>query len=119
MLTNVQKRFGPPGSKDKLADRIRSVSERPSAAAAAPPRNPRRERAERKLLYRRGVLVFGDGVRLEIALKNLSAGGARVEYFTNVELPAEVVLIEPTLNLRRRAGVIWQRDGAAGLRFLD
>lgn len=61
--------------------------------------------------------MFADGERLSVAIKNLSGSGARVEYFIRRELPPVVVLIEPSLRIRRRAKVVWQRDGVAGLAF--
>jgi hypothetical protein len=90
-----------------------------------PPRRPnpagrsRRERSERQAVFRQAVLVFLDQQRLQVALKSLSETGARVEYLTRMELPEEVTLIEPTLRLRRRARVVWQREGVAGLQFID
>lgn len=62
-------------------------------------------------------LCLADGEKLSVAIKNLSESGARVEYFIRRELPELVVLIEPTLRIRHRARVVWQRDGAAGLAF--
>lgn len=62
-------------------------------------------------------MCLADGEKLSVAIKNLSESGARVEYFIRRELPELVVLIEPTLRIRHRARVVWQRDGAAGLAF--
>lgn len=61
--------------------------------------------------------MLAEGERLSVAIKDLSEGGRRVEYFIRRELPDFVVLIESTLRIKRRARVIWQRDGAAGLAF--
>jgi hypothetical protein len=49
----------------------------------------------------------------------VSETGARVEFFQHVTLPDEVQFLEATLRLRKRARVVWQRDGVAGLAFLD
>ena len=77
------------------------------------------ERAFRRPFFRRGVLVFEDAQRVEIAVKDLSAGGARVEFCLRAPLPENVMLCEPTLRLRCRAKVVWQTEGAAGLAFID
>lgn len=117
---NMFKRSGPPPPPSKLAERVRSLGEqRPEPVDRVRPKNVSNKRAERAALYRQGVLIFGDGQRLRIALKNLSTTGARVEFFTRTELPEEVILAEPTLKLRRRARVVWQAEGVAGLLFID
>lgn len=77
------------------------------------------ERAFRRPFFRQGALVFEDGQRLNIAVKDLSAGGARVEFYVRTTLPENVMLCEPTLRLRCRAKVVWQDEGAAGLAFIE
>ncbi|MGQ0531697.1 MAG: hypothetical protein ACT4OF_03275 [Caulobacteraceae bacterium] len=42
-----------------------------------------------------------------------------MEYFTRRDLPETVILVEPTLRIKSRAGVVWQGDGVAGLAFVD
>lgn len=83
----------------------------------APPRLI--ERAFRRPFFRHGALLFEDGQRLNIAVKDLSPGGARVEFYVRTTLPENVMLCEPTLRLRCRAKVVWQMEGAAGLAFLE
>lgn len=75
-------------------------------------------RAERRPLFRDGALMLNCSVR-RVAVKNLSATGARVEGRVWAELPHQVVLVEPTLDLRCRARVVWQRHGVAGLEILE
>jgi hypothetical protein len=77
-----------------------------------------RSRAERAGVFRNGTLVFGDGQRMAVAIKDLSETGARIEFFRYAELPGHVILIEPTLKLRRTARVAWQRELVAGLEFI-
>ena len=77
------------------------------------------ERAFRRPFFRHGALLFEDGQRLNVAVKDLSAGGARVEFYLRATLPENVLLCEPTLRLRCRAKVVWQEDGAAGLAFQE
>ncbi len=72
----------------------------------------------RQALFRQGMLILGNGERLTVAVKNVSATGARVEFFTRRDLPEFLTLVEPTLRIRSQARVVWQRDGAAGLEFI-
>jgi hypothetical protein len=76
-------------------------------------------RAFRRPFFRHGALVFGEGQRLNVAVKDLSAGGARVEFFVRTPLPEDVILCEPSLRLRCRAKVVWQSQGVAGLAFIE
>lgn len=107
---------GKPPPSSVLADRMRKAVER-SVSPAPLTQRPRTERSVRQPVYRQGMLILAEGERLSVAIKDLSEGGARVEYFVRRELPDFVVLIEPTLRIRRRARVVWRRDGAAGLAF--
>lgn len=108
-------------SKGGLTDRLRQVSERkpqPLPKESSPPRKPK-QRADRRQLFRQGFVIFESGQKVRVAIKNVSETGARVEFFALNGLPDLVLLSEPTLNLRRRARVVWQRDGMAGLEFID
>lgn len=107
--------------KSGLTDRLRQVSERkpaPLPKETSPPRKPK-ERADRRQLFRQGFVIFESGQKVRVAIKNVSETGARVEFFAQNELPDLLVLSEPTLNLRRRARVVWQRNGVAGLEFIE
>ena len=108
---------GKPPPSSLLADRMRKAVERSAAPTPALKQHPRTERSVRQAVYRQGTLVLAEGERLSVAIKDLSEGGARVEYFVRRELPDFVVLIESTLRIKHRARVIWRRDGAAGLAF--
>jgi hypothetical protein len=96
-----------------LTDRVRQIAQ---AKPAAPIGS--QKRVARQPVFRNGVLTFEDGERFSVVIKDLSDGGARIEFFVNRPLPETVLLSEPMLKLRRNARVIWQRDGAAGLAFL-
>ena len=74
--------------------------------------------AERDPSYRQALLVFGMGERLQVVIKNISETGAMIEFFAQVPLTEEVTLRDPTLG-NRKARVIWQLPGEAGLRFVD
>ena len=109
-----------------MADRVRHVGERKVAPAYEPPPLPEKaswtkpkDRAAREPLFRNGVLVLGSGQRLSVIIKNLSATGARIDFFVKTELPDEVMLNEPTLKLMTRARVVWRLEGSAGLEFIQ
>ena len=110
----------PPPGNDLLTERMRRAVERPTAAPPSAHSLARQiERAVRQAVFRQGALILANGEKLSVAVKDISATGARVEYFTHVELPAVVVLVEPTLRIKSRARVVWQRDGVAGLAFAE
>jgi hypothetical protein len=75
-------------------------------------------RATRQPMFRTGVLITSGGGRQTVAIKNLSDTGARIEYHTRTELPPVVMLAEPTLKLMKKARVVWQGEGVAGLEFI-
>jgi hypothetical protein len=107
--------------RDQLTSRIRAVTAAPPPTQPSTPfKTPQREQARdpREPLFRNATVLIDEKQRLAVVLKNLSNSGARIEYFTKVELPPVVVLVESTMKLRRRARVIWQRDGVAGLEFI-
>ncbi|MGD9980624.1 MAG: PilZ domain-containing protein [Hyphomonadaceae bacterium] len=101
-----------------LTDRVRQIAQaapvRPVATTGS-----NTKRAPRQPLFRNGVIIFEDGERLKVVIKDLSDGGVRVEFFVNRLLPDLVTLSEPTLKLRRTARVVWQTGGAAGLAFSE
>lgn len=114
------KKSGPPAGIDSLADRVRRLAERkPQGKVEQPVRLKSQERAPRQPLYRQGTLILEGGHKIVVAIKNLSASGARVETRERMALSAEVLLTEVTMNLRRRARVVWQEDGMAGLQFIE
>jgi hypothetical protein len=110
--------------KNQLTSRIRAVTTAPipsrAPSSAGPYYPPQREQARnpREPLFRNATLLIDEKERLAVVIKNLSATGARIEYFTKLELPPVVMLVETTMKIRRRARVIWQRDGVAGLEFV-
>lgn len=103
---------------DRLSERMRKAIERETAPPPVSHAWTRQiERAVREAVFRQGALILTDGEKFPVALKNISATGARVEFFTHRELPEFVILIEPTLRIKCRARTVWQRDGVAGLAF--
>ena len=115
------KKSNPPPPKNALAERVRQLSE-PKQTARGPTETTApgtKARTARQPVYKNGALTLGDGQKLKVVIKNLSAAGAYVEFFIKTDLRGDVVLTEPTLPLKRWARVIWQRDGAAGLKFIE
>lgn len=106
-------------AQDGLSERMRkAVDRKTTTAPAAYPIARQIERAVRQAVFRQGALLLANGEKLPVALKNISATGARVEYFTRRELPEIVTLVEPTLRVKTRARVVWQAEGIAGLAFI-
>ncbi|MDX2275591.1 MAG: hypothetical protein NW206_09100 [Hyphomonadaceae bacterium] len=109
----------PNQGENRLSERMRKAVERETAPPPAAHALARQvERTVRQAVFRQGALILADGERFPVALKNISASGARVEYFTRRELPEIVILVEPTLRIKSRARVVWQREGMAGLAFV-
>jgi len=118
-----------------LAERMRQIADpRPapaatesaasftaSAATTAPSvaKSVRKQdRAPRQSLFRTATLITSGGGRQNVALKDVSETGARVEFHTRGTLPEIVIIIEPMLKIHKRARVVWQEEGVAGLEFL-
>ncbi len=103
----------------ELSQRLRQIVEQDTAP---PPQTyawtRKVERAVRQAIFRQGALILADGEKLPVALKNISATGARIEYFIRRDLPERVILVEATLRIKAHARVVWQRDGVAGLAFI-
>jgi hypothetical protein len=101
-----------------LSKRMRQAVARETAPPHAIPLRRQIERAVRAAVFRHGALLLAGDEKLIVAVKDISATGARVEYFARRELPELVILVEPTLRIKSRARVVWQRDGVAGLQFV-
>lgn len=113
--------FSKPPKKGALSDRVRTLADRkppPLPEVTEPPRQ-HEQRPDRRAVFRHGAITFESGQSMRVAVTNISRTGARIEFYTNAELPQEFVLHEPTIPLRRRVRVVWQRDGRAGLKFID
>jgi hypothetical protein len=102
-----------------LANRVRNIAERaPNAAVEkAPPRS--KERAPRQAVFRNATITLDSGERMTVAVKDVSASGARVEFFRHVPLPQRFMLSEPMMKLKCRVRVVWQREGVAGVEFVE
>jgi hypothetical protein len=110
----------PTPNNNKLSERIAAIATRAPVAGSAPNAPPTEgERTIRRPVFRNATVELASGARLAVVAKNLSETGARIEFFAHAELPDRVMFMEPTANLRRQARVVWQKDGAAGIEFVD
>lgn len=109
--------FGKRPQAPALTGRVRAIASRPSPPAAPPPQA--KARAARESVFKQATITLDSGARLSVAIKDISAGGARVEFFHDIALEGEFTISEPLTRLRRRARVAWRVQGAAGLVFLD
>jgi hypothetical protein len=105
---------GPPSA---LLERAKAIGAK-SAPEAYNDVGGRGKRAMRSKVFRQGVATLSGGERLEVAIKNLSPNGCRIEFFRQTTLTPTLILEEPSIPLHFEAEVIWQGDGAAGLRIL-
>jgi hypothetical protein len=108
---------------DALAGRMKAISARPQFEAVEKQIDyvsvPRRlTREERHNVYKQATATLAHGEKLDCVIKNISKSGARIEYFRRVQLSDTITISEPTMKLRVFADVVWQREGAAGLRFI-
>lgn len=55
---------------------------------------------------------------LEVIIRNLSEYGCRIEFFGRAPLTQRVFINEATIPANFLGEVIWQADGAAGLRII-
>mgnify|MGYP000274082989 CR=1 FL=1 len=108
-----------PPDPSVLASRLRTIAEREPGGVAEKAVLRSSERASRQAVFRNATLTLDSGERITVALKNLSAGGARVEFLCHAPLPATFLLTEPMTKLKCRVRVVWQKDGAAGVRFTE
>lgn len=102
-----------------LASRLRTIAERAPAAAVEKVAPRSKQRAPRQAVFRNATLTLDSGEKMTVAVKDVSASGARVEFFRHVPLPATFVLSEPMMKLKRRVRVVWQREGVAGVEFIE
>ena len=77
------------------------------------------QRAQRQSVFKNATIILDSGTRFAVAIKDVSDGGARIEFFQDVPLDGVFTISEPMTRLRRRARVSWRRDGTAGFEFVD
>ncbi|HVY90381.1 MAG TPA: hypothetical protein VG942_16060 [Hyphomonadaceae bacterium] len=98
------------------ADRLAAVVSKPAPTeyAGEGDRNARRPRAT---VFKQAVAILPHGEKVPVVIKNLSVSGLRVEFFQNRTLGGRVMIEEPSLPIQKWADVVWEGDGAGGLKF--
>jgi hypothetical protein len=66
--------FGKKPSNNALTDRVRAIAERQAIPATLP---PEKSRPKRDSVFKQATITFDSGARLSVAIKDISAGGAR------------------------------------------
>jgi len=105
--------------------RMRSAIENPPGVPGLPdrvhqPREPRvRTLLRGKLVYGEGMFVPCGAFTLDCAVRDLSAGGAKVTIADRQPLPVDVFLIVVKHSVAHRARVVWTAFPARGLQFLQ
>lgn len=108
----------PPG-RSVLESRLRTIAERAPTSVVKETAPRSKERASRQAVFRNATITLDSGERMTVAVKDVSASGARVEFFRHVALPVSFLLSEPMMKLKRRVRVVWQREGVAGVEFIE
>ncbi len=77
-------------------------------------------KSPRKLQFREAQITLDrSGERFSVAVKDLSAGGVKIESSRKLALPPQVEFYEPLSGRRSRARVVWQEDFRAALEFIS
>lgn len=109
-------------SAGKLNERLRQIAERALSGSAPVSEymalRKKQERLHRAAVFRNATIIFDSGERMIVAVKDISISGARLEFFSHAPLPETFIVSELMMKLKRRARVVWQREGAAGIAFL-
>jgi len=100
---------------------LRITLKRTSAAAIAPQDSACEEdrTEERYAVFREAQLTLEDWFKISAVIIELSASGARIRYAVGVDLPSRLRISEASLKLNSWARVAWQREGLAGLEFVE
>jgi hypothetical protein len=100
------------------ASRVKAVIERPAPMdyddGPSLPHRPTRSKG-----FKQALLTLAHGAKLPVVIRDMSSDGLRVEFFQNTLLGDIVHINEPSIPLSAYAEVVWETDGAAGLRLKD
>ena len=83
------------------------------------------DRSEKRLDVRQRVLKDGKLVvkppsgTLDVKIRDLSRGGARIELLSPFEIPALVALVAVQNATITKCAVVWQKGLSVGLRYLE
>jgi len=108
---------------DSLANRMRAVvgPAVPAPGQGTPKRifgKTEQRQALRADKFKRACLILETGERVDVAVRNISEVGARIDFHGGAGgMSSHVTLMEPSLGLKKRARVIWKDQRSAGLSF--
>jgi hypothetical protein len=71
----------------------------------------------RHRVFKLGAITFRGGGSIECMVRNLSAGGARVDIATPVGLPPSFTLVIAADRFMRNCHAVWSNDQRVGLAF--
>jgi hypothetical protein len=95
-----------------------AVTLTPTANTPKPVKFGRTKRSDRKDSFKQGLLVLGNGERLDCVIKNVSETGARVDFFRGGSgIAGRVKLLDQSTGTQRWAQVVWKDQNSAGLKF--
>ncbi len=97
------------------ADRVRAIAEQSAPTDYGD--ISREGRASRTTVFKQAMLRLSHGEKVPVVIKNMSSTGLRVEFFQNRPLGDRVLITEASIPLRFWADVVWEADGAGGLRL--
>jgi hypothetical protein len=113
----TKKRQPEPATPDKLLERLKVIADRPTPQVYSEI-GGRVQRASRQAVYRQATATLEGGEVLPVVIRNLGSSGCRIEFFRQTPLTGRILIDESSLPLHFWAEVVWQGDGAAGLRLL-
>jgi hypothetical protein len=102
---------------DAMGSRLKAIAE--TKAPDAYEDGPSRVRSERDAVFKPATVLLLHGERVPVVIKDISETGARVQFFASRPLRERLLLSESSLALNRWADVVWEEDGAVGLRFAE
>jgi hypothetical protein len=89
-----------------------------ASPSGEPARAPHTRRAQRSKLFRQATATLSAGEKVAVVIKDLSTTGCRIEFIRRGPLTPTLTIDEHTLGLHFSAKVVWQTEGAAGVKFL-
>jgi len=96
--------------------RIRAITDKQAPAAYVSVGRPSK-RPPRRPVFKQALIRLQHGEQFPVVIRDLSAGGCRLEYSRHILPAGRVRLTEPSLPISLWADIAWRADGACGLRF--
>ncbi|MCI5047561.1 MAG: PilZ domain-containing protein [Aquisalinus sp.] len=105
---------------NRLTERFNSIaSSQPVVSTAPRVRSTRMPReTDRVTCYRYGKIKYGNFEPVQVVIKDVSPGGARIVLEHASKLPSTILLKAPSSGIMRKCLVVWQRGHSAGVKFI-